>query len=122
MGVFVSQIYYRALCLLCFVLATASFLAELNGHRIIGGFAHLDKVAHFGIFLVLAALLWKGFKLTILAAFLLLGTYGGAIELVQHYFTRRNGDWWDFLADVGGVSCFYLLRKLWHTLRPRSQR
>ncbi|MDX5406684.1 MAG: VanZ family protein [Chromatiaceae bacterium] len=117
-----SQGFYRFVCLLCFLLATAGFLAELSGHKIGGGIAHLDKVAHFGIFAVLAALLWKGFKLKALTAFMLLGAYGGAIELAQHYFTRRNGDWWDLLADVGGVVSFYLVRALWHQLRPRSVR
>jgi VanZ family protein len=118
----VSQSFYRWLCLFCFVLATASFLAELNGHRIIGGFVHMDKVAHLGIFALLAALLWKGFKLPLATAFLLLGSYGGAIELMQHYFTRRQGDWLDLLADMAGIICFYLARRLWHSIRPRSQR
>lgn len=117
-----SQAFYRRLCLLCFLLATAGFLAELSGHKIGGGFAHLDKVAHFAIFAVLAALLWKGFKLKALTAFIILGGYGGAIELVQHNFTRRNGDWWDLLADIAGVVSFYLVRALWHKIRPRSQR
>ena len=117
-----SQRFYRWLCLLCFFLATAGFLAELNGHKIGDGFAHLDKVAHFAIFAALTALLWKGFKLKPLIAFLLLGSYGGAIELAQHYFTRRNGDWWDLLADVAGVLSFYLVRALWHSIRPRSRR
>lgn len=116
-----SRQFYRWLCLLCFVLATASFLAELNGHRIAGGLAHLDKVVHIGIFAVLSALLWKGFRLSPLTASLLLGAYGGAIELCQHFFTRRHGDWWDLLADITGVVSFYLVRSLWHTLRPRSR-
>lgn len=122
MGGFVPQIVYRFFCLGFFVLATASFLAELNGHRIIVGFAHFDKVVHFGIFALLAALLWKGFKLAPLSAFILLGIYGGGIELVQHYFTRRQGDWYDFAADMAGVVSFYLVRSLWHKIRPRSQR
>ncbi|WP_215397231.1 VanZ family protein [Rheinheimera oceanensis] len=117
-----SQTFYRWLCVFCFVAATASFLAELSGHRIGGGIAHLDKVAHFGIFAILSALLWKGFKLGPWLAFILLGAYGGAIELAQHYFTRRNGDWWDLLADLAGVLSFYLVRALWHKIRPRNQR
>lgn len=117
-----SQVFYRWVCVLCFVLATAGFLAELSGHRIGGGFAHMDKIAHFGIFTVLTALLWKGFKLSPWPAFLLLGIYGGAVELAQHNFTRRNGDWWDWLADIGGIVCFYLVRALWHQIRPRRQR
>ncbi|WP_214000168.1 VanZ family protein [Arsukibacterium sp.] len=116
------QIFYRWICVLCFVLATAGFLAELSGHRIGGGFAHVDKLAHFGIFAVLTALLWKGFKLAPLPAFLLLGIYGGAVELAQHYFTRRTGDWLDWLADIAGVVSFYLARALWHHIRPRSRR
>jgi hypothetical protein len=118
----VSQTFYRRLCLLCFALATAGFLAELSGHRIGGGIAHLDKVAHFAIFAVLATLLWKGFKLSPVNAIVLLGSYGGAIELLQHNFTRRNGDWLDFLADIAGVFSFYLVRFLWHKIRPRRQR
>ena len=117
-----SQGFYRWVCVLCFVLATASFLAELSGHRIGGGFAHIDKVAHFGIFAVLTALLWKGFKLPAVTACLALGTYGGLIELAQHNFTRRNGDWWDLLADIAGIASFYLIRTLWHKIRPRSPR
>jgi len=122
LGVYVSQSFYRWLCLLCFFLATASFLAELNGHRIIAGFAHIDKVAHFGIFAILSALLWKGFKVSPVTALIVLGAYGGSIELAQHYFTRRHGDWFDLLADIGGVISFYLVRSVWHRIRPRSQR
>jgi len=118
----VTQLYYRILCVLGFALATASFLAELNGIRIAGGLAHLDKVVHIGIFATLSALLWKGFKLKPLAAILLLGSYGGAIELVQHFFTRRHGDWFDLLADLAGVAGFYGLRTLWHRFRPRTVR
>lgn len=117
-----SQRFYRGLCLLCFAVATVLFLAELQGHRIGAGIAHLDKMAHFAIFAVLATLLWKGFKLSTLSAILLLGSYGGGIELLQHNFTRRNGDWLDFLADIAGVLSFYLVRLLWHKIRPRSQR
>lgn len=115
------QTFYRWLCFFCFFAATASFLAELSGNKIGGGIPHLDKVAHFGIFAILSALLWKGFKLTPLPAVIILGTYGAAIELAQHYFTRRNGDWWDFLADLAGIVGFYLVRALWHKIRPRSQ-
>lgn len=113
------QQFYRILCILGFAVATASFLAELKGYRVAGGLAHLDKLAHFIIFTVLSALLWKGFKLKLISAFLLLSSYGAAIELAQHYFTRRNGDWLDFLADILGVISFYLCRALWHRIRPR---
>jgi hypothetical protein len=113
----VSQTVYRVFCLSFFVLATASFLAELNGHRVIAGFAHVDKLVHFSIFALLAALLWKGFKLAPLTAFIVLGSYGGAIELVQHYFTRRQGDWLDLcrgphLPSIGHVGKGFKLLKV----------
>lgn len=117
-----SQTFYRGLCLFCFLAATVAFLAELNGQRIAGGIAHLDKAVHFAIFALLAALLWKGFRLKPTTALLILGSYGGGIELTQHFFTRRHGDWLDFLADIAGVASFYLIRAIWHTLRPRRQR
>lgn len=122
LGVKVSQVFYRWLCVLCFVLATASFLASLNGIRVMNNIAHIDKFVHFGIFALLAALLWKGFKLKPVLAFILLGAYGGSIELAQHFFTRRHGDWYDLLADVSGVISFYIARAVWHSIRPRSRR
>jgi VanZ family protein len=115
----VPQQFYRILCILGFAVATASFLAELQGYRVAGGLAHLDKLAHFIIFAVLSGLLWKGFKLRLIPAFIVLSGYGAAIELAQHYFTRRNGDWLDFIADIVGVISFYLCRALWHRIRPR---
>jgi len=117
----VPQQLYRIICILGFAGATASFLAELQGYRIAGGLAHLDKLAHFLIFAVLSGLLWKGFKLKLVSAFLFLSCYGAAIELAQHYFTRRNGDWLDFLADIVGIISFYLCRALWHRIRPRRR-
>lgn len=116
------QQFYRLLCIFGFAAATASFLAELQGYTIAGGLAHLDKLAHFIIFAVLSGLLWKGFKLSLVPAVLLLSSYGAAIELAQHYFTRRNGDWFDLLADIAGIVSFYICRALWHRIRPRSQR
>ncbi|WP_333607784.1 VanZ family protein [Arsukibacterium sp.] len=114
-----SQRFYRWLCLLFFAIATFSFLAEISGHRIGLNISHLDKLAHFGIFAVLAWLTWKGFRPPFYWAVAILSLYGGLIELAQHYFTRRQGDVWDWLADIAGVLAFYLARKLWHLWRPR---
>jgi VanZ family protein len=114
--------FYRVLFVLCLLLATAGFLAEINGHRITGGILHADKMAHFAIFGLLTALTWKAFKPKFYLAMLFLGGYGLAIELMQHYFTARQGDVWDWLADAAGIASFYLIRQLWHLWRPRSRR
>lgn len=71
---------------------------------------HLDKLVHFGMFFILALLLAyrldlhtslsrkQIYLISVLTAFL----YGGAIEILQHYFFNRSGDVWDLLADVLG--------------------
>jgi len=117
----VPQSFYRFLCLAFLLVSTFGFLAELSGHRIGAGISNLDKVAHFGIFLVLSWLIWKGFRAAFWKIALLLAIYGALIEVVQENFTRRTGDFWDWVADMAGVLAFFLLRKLWHQWRPRSK-
>ena len=114
------QSFYQVLCCFVLLLSTFGFLAELSGHRIGLGVANLDKLAHFLIFLVLSWLFFKGFRLVFWKLFLLLAVYGALIDVVQEYFTRRHGDFWDWLADIAGILAFYLGRKLWHFCRPRS--
>lgn len=115
------QSFYRFLCFAFLVVSTFGFLAEISGHRIGGGIANLDKVAHFGIFMVLSGLFWKGFRAAFWKIALLLAIYGALIEVVQEHYTRRTGDFWDWVADMAGVLAFFLLRKLWHQWRPRSK-
>lgn len=116
-----SNIFYRCSCLIFFLIATTGFLAELSGHGIGKGIAHFDKIAHFGIFAVLSLLLWKAFRLSYIAILVILGSYGALVEVVQHYFTRRSGDWLDWLADMAGILFFFLGRAIWHRIRPRSR-
>lgn len=116
-----SQAFYRFLCLVFLIIATAGFMAELSGNPIKSGFAHMDKVAHFGIFFVLSGLVWKGFRPTCWKIVLLMAFYGVLVEVVQENYTQRNGDFWDWLADMAGVLAFFLIRKLWHLWRPRSK-
>ncbi|MDX3772815.1 VanZ family protein [Chromatiaceae bacterium AAb-1] len=117
-----SVVFYRRLFLTFLALATFGFLAEISGHGIGAGILHLDKVAHFSIFMVLAWLTWKGFKPHFWVVLILLSGYGALVEVVQHYFTRRSGDWLDWLADTAGILTFYALRTLWHKWRPRNNR
>lgn len=89
--------------------------------------AHLDKIVHVGMFMVLGILLSYGFFCQKAGKFsnrnyaritILIGVfYGGITELLQyHLFSMRNGNFFDFLANVFGtiigVLLFVLLGKL----------
>lgn len=115
------QSFYRFLCGAFLLVSTIGFLAELSGYRIGAGLANADKVFHFAIFFVLSGLIWKGYRASCWKITLLLACYGALIEVVQEHFTRRTGDFWDWVADMAGVLTFFILRKIWHLLRPRSK-
>lgn len=77
-------------------------------------FEHFDKFVHFMMFLGLAGsasfsyIFFNKGQIIILRmlifAVLLPIIYGGAIEIIQHYwFEGRSGDWYDFLADTLGA-------------------
>ena len=86
-------------------------------------FTGADKIAHCGMYLLLAGLFTfgrlanhaKGWTCTWLVI-LLCSLYGGGIELLQAYcFPPRTGDWADWLADAAGaVSGTYLMTRLWN--------
>lgn len=76
-------------------------------------FIPIDKVVHFLMFFGLSLTACIGYIYLnkghiiilkmIVFAILLPILYGGAIELIQHYyFIGRTGDWFDFLADAIG--------------------
>jgi VanZ family protein len=80
----------------------------------------LDKIAHFGIFLIFAFLLIWGifvkirifkFKSASLALLIAI-VYGILIEILQHFFTiHRQADIFDVLADtIGAISGVIMFR------------
>ncbi|MBC7425481.1 MAG: VanZ family protein [Bacteroidia bacterium] len=78
-------------------------------------FKHSDKFIHFVLFFILAALLYRGFYLSLnrkgknVLIFLICLTYGGLIEVYQSMFTTtRHGELADIVADVAG-SLFAIL-------------
>ena len=81
-------------------------------------FPHIDKVAHFGIFFVLAAIMDKAFKLPFFVQVFLLMAYGAAIEWMQHLIPYRSASVADFIADAIGAASYFVLMFLWH---KRSQ-
>lgn len=71
-------------------------------------FPHADKLAHFGVYAILAFLLcfsWKGLLTRhVLAVFFVVSLYGLAIEWMQGaYFEGRSFDLGDGLANAVGA-------------------
>lgn len=88
---------------------------------------HLDKVVHFGLYVVFTLLLISEnntlrlsgglTKKSMLIGFILAVAYGGIIELMQMLvFTSRGAEFFDFLANIIGsttaILCYKLLNKL----------
>ena len=87
-------------------------LPESDGATVF--FDGFDKLVHLGFFFVLTVLLFFGkikyqhnykFRsLTIVKIIIITACIGGGIELLQwKVFTWRDGEWWDFGADMIGV-------------------
>lgn len=110
-----SRLHYRILFFLALLVCSIAFLKDVSG--VPSHWMPNDKVMHAIVFAVLA-LLWQfSFKTVWWLGLLLLAGYGGAVELAQHYFTNRFGDWWDWLADLLGIALGILI---WHALfKPR---
>lgn len=84
-----------------------------------------DKIIHGGIYFISAGLIYLGFirfnfnnpvsRAIVGLIVLLCIVYGGAIEVIQHYFIpRRTGDWYDFLANTTGSVVCVLLFAVFH--------
>jgi VanZ family protein len=80
----------------------------------------LDKLAHFAIYFVLAALLYRALRRVPLSlprafwyAFLVAIAYGIAMEVVQWaFFPRRSFEFWDIVANISGsIAALLVLRK-----------
>lgn len=91
---------------------------------------HLDKVVHFGLYVVFTLLLisennvlrQRGglTKKSLLIGFTFAVAYGGIIELMQMLvFTSRGADFFDFLANIIGSTSAILSYKLLNKLSRR---
>jgi VanZ family protein len=81
---------------------------------------NFDKLAHFLMFLGLSGTIFFDHSLyfrkqvsrwSILGgSFLFPAVFSGGIEIAQEYLTTtRSGDWMDFLFDMIGIFCGYLI-------------
>ncbi|MDH6306448.1 VanZ family protein [Parabacteroides sp. PF5-5] len=92
-------------------------------------FPGIDKVAHFCMYGGMSGMLWLEYLLNhrrerlsikhiVVGAILCPIMFSGIVELGQEYLTAyRGGDWFDFLANTGGVLTASLF--CWYVLRPR---
>ena len=69
---------------------------------------YFDKIAHTGMYFILALLLFNPLKsvgLSVLPASMAFSLLlGGGLELLQHFCTlNRSGSWFDLLADLIGA-------------------
>ncbi len=110
--------HFRCLFSAFLLVCTLGFLKDVS--TVPSGLMPNDKLMHLLIFLVLMGLWQLSFYGRTLAGVVLLALYGAAIELAQHFFTSRFGDWWDLLADIAGLALALLLWQLpfWRRFAP----
>ncbi|MBE0457495.1 MAG: VanZ family protein [Pseudoalteromonas prydzensis] len=103
---------YQALFLVSIVAFTFLFAKEIKGAANL--FPHVDKVAHFGIFFILAVVMDKAFKIPLLVQILLLAGYGAAIEIMQDMLPYRQASVADFIADFAGAASYFAIKLIFH--------
>ena len=111
---------YQGLFLVTLVVCTVLFAKEVKVAAV-NLFPHVDKVAHFGIFFILAFIMDKAFKLPLVVQIILLCLYGAAIEWMQNMLPHRQASMGDFIADAAGAASYFVLHYLWQKrCNPRS--
>ncbi len=113
-----KRIYYQILFILLLLICTALFFKEVSSGGI--RFPHIDKVAHFGVFFILAALFKRAMTLPNWGYILVLAFYGAAVELIQGTLPHRFASFADFIADIAGILCYLACHAGWQQLRKRN--
>ncbi len=96
-----TQQAFRWLLVSALLICSYGFLKDVSG--LPSTWLPNDKIMHLLIFLMLTTLWQLSFNGKTMLGAALFTIYGGGIELMQHYFTVRTGDWWDWLADICGI-------------------
>lgn len=86
-----------------------------------------DTAAHVIVYLILSFLMLlarksQGQMLNAVVIITLLSiSYGGIIELIQHYLiSGRVGDWLDFIANAAGALLGIVVMKLYSARSPKT--
>ena len=82
-----------------------SIIPEIPGEDILR-FPHADKTAHFLAYAALAVLINRAAN-NKHAAFLIAGTYGLIIEIIQFYLPHRAFEWPDIIVNYLGAVLVY---------------
>lgn len=106
-----NRVIYKVLFSVIIIICTALFFKEVSTKSIAIG--HIDKVAHFGVFFVLTAILSKALKAPIWFYVCVLGIYGAGVELVQGTLPHRQASFADFIADVAGIIAYLVIYHFW---------
>ncbi|MCQ8878178.1 VanZ family protein [Pseudoalteromonas shioyasakiensis] len=109
---------YQALFLVSIVAFTVLFAKEVKGAANL--FPHIDKVAHFGIFFILAVVMDKAFKIPLWVQILMLAGYGAAIEVMQDMLPYRQASIGDFIADFAGAVSYFVIKLAFHLGKKSS--
>ncbi len=112
LGYIVTRRVYQAVFLVSIVAFTFLFAKEIKGAANL--FPHVDKVAHFGIFFVLAVVMDKAFKIPLWVQILTLAGYGAAIEVMQDMLPYRQASVADFIADFAGAASYFIVKFAFH--------
>ena len=102
---------YQALLILTLSVCTFLFAKEIQHSGI--RFEHADKIAHFGIFFVLAFITHHATRFPIWLQLCLLTGYGIGIEYMQDSLPYRQASIGDFIADVAGAASYYVSYFVW---------
>ena len=115
-----SAPFVRWIMIAWLALVAAVFVVALQPTAGPPGVWGVDKIIHFGVFLVLAAVpavVLSG-RRAMLGAELFLLAVGLGIEVAQSFIPERVGSGGDFLADVLGILAGVALgRHVWRRLR-----
>jgi VanZ family protein len=114
----VTRRLYQIVLLITLAICTALFAKEIqhSGIRI----EHLDKIAHFGIFFMLAFIMHHAFKWPMWLQLILLASYGVGIEFMQGMLPYRQASLADFIADVIGAISYYTSYIVWRAWQDKK--
>ncbi|MAD02741.1 MAG: hypothetical protein CMK65_03820 [Pseudoalteromonas sp.] len=103
---------YQVIFLASIIGFTILFAKEIKG--VSNLFPHEDKVAHFGIYFILATAMDKAFKIPFVVQILLLTGYGTAIEFMQDTLPYRRASIADFIAGFLGAVSYFIIKLGFH--------
>ncbi|MCL1131101.1 VanZ family protein [Shewanella sairae] len=98
---------------LALMLVLVSYLVFSKPNYYPTGIPYFDKFGHVGSFFVLSYLTYLAFKPKWYILAIILAFYAVFIEIVQSQLSYRSASIGDFIADMLGISLFYITHWLY---------